>query len=322
MSSKFSRSNKGFTLVELLVVIAIIGILVGMLLPAVQAAREQARRTSCLNKIRNIALACVSYESANQQFPAAISNEGESLFVRILPMLDQTPLYDDFRASIATDPRVELAGVEIDTFRCDSTTQTQVGASNFDGSFTSHYAGSAGPVSLDTNGDYTEANGFSLLANDQGLIGLKGLFSPTVNGSPFANATKRGVDAADVSDGLSNTLAIIETSRSASENGDRTFRIRRPRWSFGVESAGGSNRLNWSRAIAREINSFDVSDGSGGSTPQPQHELCISSNHSGGANVANGDGSTQFVSEDTDLAVLQAVGGIDEGDVDNQNLDF
>ena len=62
MPSKPSRFNKGFTLVELLVVIAIIGILVGMILPAVQAAREQARRTSCLNKVRNVALACVSYE--------------------------------------------------------------------------------------------------------------------------------------------------------------------------------------------------------------------------------------------------------------------
>ena len=320
MPSKPSRFNKGFTLVELLVVIAIIGILVGMILPAVQAAREQARRTSCLNKVRNVALACVSYESANQQFPAAVSNGEESFLVRILPMIEQGGLYDSFRASTGTDPRISLSMNLIDTFICDSTTQVQSEANSFGGTFTSHYASSAGPVSLDTNGPYTEGNGFARDINANGLIGLRGLFSPTNSSTPFAGATKSGVRTSDVRDGMSNTLAITETSRSTSDSGDRTFGIRRPRWTHGSESAGGS-RLNWSRCIARQINTFDVGEGSN-QTAQPHHELCISSNHPGGANVANGDGSTHFVSEDTDLVVLQAVAGIDEGDVANQNLDF
>ena len=320
MPSKPSRFNKGFTLVELLVVIAIIGILVGMILPAVQAAREQARRTSCLNKVRNVALACVSYESANQQFPAAVSSGVESFLVRILPMIEQGGLYDSFRASTGTDPRISLSMNLIDTFICDSTTQAQSEANSFGGTFTSHYASSAGPVSLDTNGPYTEGNGFALSTNANGMVGLRGLFSPT-NSSDFdARATKRGVRTSDVTDGMSNTLAITETSRSPSDSGDRTFGIRRPRWTHGAESAGG-NRLNWSRCIARQINTFDVGEGSN-QTAQPHHELCISSNHPGGANVANGDGSTHFVSEDTDLVVLQAVAGVDEGDVANQNLDF
>ena len=327
MSSKFSRFNKGFTLVELLVVIAIIGILVGMLLPAIQAAREQARRTSCLNKIRNVALACVSYESSNQQFPAAVSNRDESFLVRILPMIEQGGLYDTFRADnsstnllVALDT---LSGNQIDTFICDSTSSSEATASNFSNEFTSHYASSAGPVSLDTSGPYTVANGFARNINDNGLIGLRGLFSPTNSGTPFAGATKSGVRTSDVRDGMSNTLAITESSRSVfdNDNADQTFSIRRPRWAVGTESSGGS-RLNFARAIAREINTFDVLDDNGDSTPQPHHELCISSNHPGGANVANGDGSTHFVSEDTALVVLQAVAGIDEGDVANQNLDF
>ena len=328
MSSKLSRSNKGFTLVELLVVIAIIGILIGMLLPAVQAVREQARRVSCLNKIRNIALACVSYESSNQQFPAAVSNRGESYLVRILPMLEQNSLYDTFRAdnSPANLTALDtLSGNQIDTFICDSTSSTEAIATNMQNEFTSHYATSAGPVSLGTGSNlpFTGNEFVSTASNTHGMIGLKGLFSPDDGSAPFAPNTKRGVNTTDVSDGMSNTLAIIEASRSNFDNANAqansiTFRNTRPRWSVGVEQAGTQRRLNWSRSIAREINSFDVLVQGGTnntSTPQPAHELCISSNHPGGANVANGDGSTHFVSEDTALDVLQAVAGIDEGDV-------
>ena len=213
-----------------------------------------------------------------------------------------------------------LSKNQIDTFICDSTSSVEATASNMQNEFTSHYAGSAGPVTLpsDTSGVYTVMNGFAVATNANGLVGLKGLFSPTNSGTPFQGATKRGVSTTDVSDGMSNTLAITESSRSVfdNNNADQTFRIRRPRWAVGTESSGG-NRLNFARAVAREINSFDVQDGSGGSTPQPHHELCISSNHPGGANVANGDGSTHFVSEDTALDVLQAVAGIDEGRVAN-----
>ena len=147
---------------------------------------------------------------------------------------------------------------------------------------------------------------------------MKGLFSPDFDGTALDHGTKRGVNTTDVSDGMSNTLAILETSRSNFSNADGTvtFTNSRPRWSWGLNESDNT-QVNWARSVAREINSFDVPDGSGGSMPQPHHELCISSNHPGGANVANGDGSTHFVSEDTELDVLQAVAGIDEGVVAN-----
>jgi prepilin-type N-terminal cleavage/methylation domain-containing protein/prepilin-type processing-associated H-X9-DG protein len=101
-------SPQGFTLVELLVVIAIIGILIGMLLPAVQSVREAARRTVCANNIRQVALAVHNYESAHQRFPVNQVGPGASdglggfksgfysWFVPILPQLEQANLYRSF----------------------------------------------------------------------------------------------------------------------------------------------------------------------------------------------------------------------------------
>jgi prepilin-type N-terminal cleavage/methylation domain-containing protein/prepilin-type processing-associated H-X9-DG protein len=98
------RKNAGFTLVELLVVIAIIGILVALLLPAVQAARESARRTTCMSNLKQIALALLNYESAKGQFPLGsytavqedhpAEEDGLGWVTQILPQLEEQPLYD------------------------------------------------------------------------------------------------------------------------------------------------------------------------------------------------------------------------------------
>ncbi|QDT67521.1 Type II secretion system protein G precursor [Planctomycetes bacterium MalM25] len=97
--SRVNPQKRAFTLVELLVVIAIIGILVALLLPAVQAAREAARRSQCQNKMRQLALAMHNYESTNREFPPLIDiSLGEyrwSPQARILPYLEETTLYQN-----------------------------------------------------------------------------------------------------------------------------------------------------------------------------------------------------------------------------------
>jgi len=116
--STSAAEEGGFTLVELLVVIAIIGILVALLLPAVQSAREAARRSQCKNNMRQLALALLNYESTYQAFPpAAVSNSAgrstfgnsnRSCFVFLLPYLEQQPLADAFvvgGGTSATDRR-------------------------------------------------------------------------------------------------------------------------------------------------------------------------------------------------------------------------
>ena len=92
------RGNKGFTLIELLVVIAIIAILMGLILPAVQQAREAARRVHCKNNLKQIGLALHNYQSTNSVFPPSIcigaAKGGTwSIHARILPFLDQANVY-------------------------------------------------------------------------------------------------------------------------------------------------------------------------------------------------------------------------------------
>src|SRR6187401_3085395 len=91
------RQLRGFTLVELLVVIAIIGVLVALLLPAVQAAREAARRMSCQNNLKQLGLACHNYADIVGVLPPAGTSSNEfSWCVHILPFIEQKNLYDQF----------------------------------------------------------------------------------------------------------------------------------------------------------------------------------------------------------------------------------
>lgn len=127
--------SAGFTLVELLVVLAIIGILIGLLLPAVQAVREAARSVQCKNNLRQLGLACHSYESAFMSFPPSAefggvgsinTNSSWSVHGRVLPFLELSSLYQQVNLNVAWDNQAILSGLKIGVFACPSDPQAEV----------------------------------------------------------------------------------------------------------------------------------------------------------------------------------------------------
>lgn len=139
MPNPFAK-RRGFTLVELLVVIAIIGVLIGMLLPAMQQVREAARRTQCLNNVRQLGLATLNYESARRHFPHAglhsgtflnsvdrqkfsrssLSVENAGLFFQILPFLDQKNLHSRINSFPDRVRNPAVSDVVVPAYQCPS----------------------------------------------------------------------------------------------------------------------------------------------------------------------------------------------------------
>ena len=225
MKTQIQQSRSAFTLVELLVVIAIIGILVGMLFPAVQAVRAAARRTSCGNKMRQIGLSVANYESALKRFPVnqvgpGVSNGSGgytkgyySWLVPLLPYVEQGNVYDQFDFSInngdgndfkigVSHPNAVAVSAVVDTFLCPSDTPSfnndaVMGSAN---PAPGNYVANAGWPSYATgySGERSTPGRFN------GVIPLQNPSSPV---SWHQNGKMRH---SDVRDGTSNTAMISE----------------------------------------------------------------------------------------------------------------
>jgi prepilin-type N-terminal cleavage/methylation domain-containing protein/prepilin-type processing-associated H-X9-DG protein len=335
---RFRSVRRGFTLVELLVVIAIIGILMSLLLPAVQSARESARRLSCSNNIRNVGLALLNYHTSYKIFPPSsvwktggkldasrVENTGdmdlyENWVILILPQLEGQNLravFDLTQAIDESDSKTNVAAraIPLAVMLCPSDTYNQKPFSGSGSSRTSqlgdnwargNYAANAalGFMSYTANGNYSAANPAKGWANRY-LRGIMG-----------ANLSLR-ID--DIHDGASNTILVGEI-RAGLTNFDcrgvwaMSGGCPNALWADGYY--GGDNGPNSSSGTGDGMLSCTdlrtaVGDpsgkqllqlGMGCSTPdRPNSQQTVRSLHSGGVNVCLADGSVRFISDFIEL---------------------
>lgn len=187
---------RGFTLIELLVVVAILGVLIALLLPAIQAAREAARRSKCANNLKQFGLACHNYASTHHVLPMGrIGAPSYSLHVALLPHLDQGPLFDAFNMSIlaadVSSPGPNSTGIyaKLDFLLCPSDPQAKSPMTSYAGclgdhrsAFTPNGVFEVGPVTLAAIKDGTSGT----VAMSEFLVGrgdrverLRAHFAPT-----------------------------------------------------------------------------------------------------------------------------------------------
>jgi prepilin-type N-terminal cleavage/methylation domain-containing protein len=286
---KTQNKKRGFTLIELLVVIAIIAILIALLLPAVQQAREAARRTQCKNHLKQIALALHNYHEAFRTLPPGwigvnaagqqdiMSGNGFSWAAHILPQMDQGPLGKklDFHRSIMDPINVPWHQTVLSEFRCPSDIGPDVWDINQEGSAAvlgtlsaSNYVGSWGTIELE---DACFPGGTPLPAGQQCIS--DGAFSH--------NSRTRFTD---FKDGTSNTFLVGERRHDKDLGWNATW--------LGVVPDG-------EESLARILAVADHTPNSPSS-----HMEDFSSWHIGGAHVAFGDGKVRFISENIDAGIF------------------
>jgi prepilin-type N-terminal cleavage/methylation domain-containing protein/prepilin-type processing-associated H-X9-DG protein len=305
--SKF-EAQKGFTLIELLVVIAIIAVLVALLLPAVQQAREAARRSSCKNNLKQLGLAFHNFNDTYRELPPGIRTAwGQSWTWDILPYLEQTAVYEimpddplsDSGHWGGTDARslglIEITRTNVPVFHCPSQPGNQVEMNDVNGltgRVKNNYLASAGNATTDNNAA-------------TGMDNSDGMFTADRYNVTKPNQPKR-LD--DVIDGLSNTLMAAESIYLLDAAQGCNICDRFLFYHMNSDSGNGSDFSEVLGSTFYVINSKQ--------TNNTERELSYSSYHTGGVNALLGDGSVRFISENIGLDnVWRALGSINGKEV-------
>ncbi|WP_339909974.1 DUF1559 domain-containing protein [Symmachiella dynata] len=313
-------SNRGFTLIELLVVIAIIAILIALLLPAVQQAREAARRTQCRNNLKQIGLALHNYHDAHQMFaPFGVANDGGSFYntwvALLLPYVEQSPLYNQSDFSIqswqGSDPEAtKLRESPLSYMTCP--TDVDVGLADFTDGTTVYSSWARGNYNANVGpGPGCVADGVDFYAPPVEYGGGK-------SGAPFSINVGRRIR--DFRDGTSNTVLISEILKVPGNDFRGVMFLlpefgyynhdRSPNTSTPDDLRGGTYGQCVSIDRAPCVGPF-----TGWQDSPVDGIVSARSLHVGGVMVLLGDGSARFVSENLDLQVWQNLGITNDGNV-------
>jgi prepilin-type N-terminal cleavage/methylation domain-containing protein len=303
--SRISKKS-GFTLVELLVVIAIIAILVGLLLPAVQAARGAARRMQCSNNLKQIGLAMHTYATGHGVLPFGWNDHGTAWSAMVLPAIEQQNLYDSLifdenAGNWSSAPNEDACGVVLTTFRCPSMSQpVHLNNSGIPLRVPSSYRGCA-----------------SSTATSDGSTGM------VPGTTPMKDSNQDGmlygcssVSFASVRDGLTNTIMIGEsyTDNDFSQDGQSMdyWYLGSPQVDpYNCDGSGtGGEFTEFCGSTYAAINSILDASTSGNIK-----EISFGSYHPGGALFCLGDGSVHFLSDSIDLTLYRALGSRSGGEI-------
>jgi prepilin-type N-terminal cleavage/methylation domain-containing protein len=293
------RSRSGFTLVELLVVIAIIGVLVAMLLPAVNLAREASRRSSCANNVKQLGIALHTYHDTFRKFPFGWSDRGAGWTTMILPQIEQQPMYDSLGFNEADNWDTDNTNNEracctfIQAFRCPSMSGRYF--ENNQGIPERMPCSYRGVASSTADADNPNE---SIVGRSMENIDLEGIFYT-------CSATKM----ADVIDGLSNTFMVGESyfeSDFSQDGGVIDF------WYIGSPQidpcscstgAGGDEYSEFCGSTGVPFNARAIATTNG-----HYKELSFSSFHPKGAHFVLADASVKFVNFNVSGPVYKAAG--------------
>lgn len=324
MSRSLLKSRPAFTLVELLVVIAIIGILVGLLLPAVQAAREAARRMQCSNNVKQLGLSFHNYHDTFRNFPInfawrsrpglggggpAISDTGKSWLQMILPFIEQNNLFNqiDFSVGLRVSGGIpgtaaniqknrDVAATVIQTYLCPSDGQHNNGlldqrsdtVSNTEQWAITNYKACAGSNWNWGAFKWTNTLGGRNGGSSDGLNAGNGILcSNQQNTNPITRMR-------DLTDGTSNTFII----------GEALPKLTYWNWWYNPNAVTATTAVPLNYGLRVQIKPNDWGN-----------SFNFNSRHTGGGNFGLGDGSVRFVSDAIDTAVYRGSATISSGEV-------